>query len=176
MPSSWETGPIVIWEAMSWGVVVVSSRYIGSGLEGALKHEENCLMFNVGDCEKASQQIMRLYQDKHLWRKIREYAWVTINQRYSHKASVQQWHNVFEQILAKSSAKLLPVNVEKKPSNNRLDDLLGGANAERIRIGLRRKGPIFDAGGEWPHSWSNQQARQREDDFWRLSQQLDNQL
>ncbi|MFM6133652.1 MAG: glycosyltransferase family 4 protein, partial [Sphaerospermopsis kisseleviana] len=39
MPSSWETGPIVIWEAMAWGVAVVSSRYVGSGLEGALKND-----------------------------------------------------------------------------------------------------------------------------------------
>lgn len=173
MPSFWETGPIVIWEAMSWGIAVVSSRYIGSGLESALKHEENCLMFDVGDCEQASQQIIRLYQDQQLWQTIREQGWATINQKYSHNASVQQWHDVFEQILMKVSSKLLPVTVDQKTSNNRLDNLLGEANAERIRRGLKRQRPRCDAGGEWPHSWSNQQTSQRENDFWRLAQQLD---
>src|SRR6185503_3526342 len=59
LTSSWETGPIVIWEAMAAGVAVVSSRYIGSGLEGALQHEGNCLMFPVGDSEAAATQLAR---------------------------------------------------------------------------------------------------------------------
>ena len=32
--SLWETGPIVAWEAMANRVAVVTSAYIGSGLEG----------------------------------------------------------------------------------------------------------------------------------------------
>ncbi|MGH7566516.1 MAG: glycosyltransferase family 4 protein, partial [Gemmatimonadota bacterium] len=58
--SSWETGPLVAWEAMAEGVPVVASRYLGSGLEGALLHEENALLFEIGDTEEAARQLARL--------------------------------------------------------------------------------------------------------------------
>ena len=59
--SSWETGPIVIWEAMAHGMAVVTSHYIGSGLEGSLRHDQNCLMFPVGDFEQAADCLSKLY-------------------------------------------------------------------------------------------------------------------
>ena len=52
MPSFWETGPIVNWEAMAAGVVVVSSRYVGSGLEGSLQHGKTPCFFQSETIEK----------------------------------------------------------------------------------------------------------------------------
>ncbi|AIE74668.1 MULTISPECIES: glycosyltransferase family 4 protein [unclassified Synechocystis] len=173
MPSSWETGPIVIWEAMATGVPVVSSRYVGSGLENALRDEENCLLFVVGDWAGASEQILRLYRDKELWQRIRKAGWQTVKQRYSEVASVQQWHEVFEQVLLKPLSSIQVVNRSNRPSNNRLDRVLGQANAEKVRVLLNRKGPLCDPGGEWPHSWSGTPTEQEENEFGRLAQRLD---
>src|SRR5690606_34915092 len=58
--SSWETGPIVAWEAMAHSLCVVSSRYIGSGREGALMQDENALLFEIGDTEAAAAALERL--------------------------------------------------------------------------------------------------------------------
>ena len=58
--SLWETGPIVAWEAMANRVAVVTSAYIGSGLEGSLKPGDNCLMFPIGDAVAAADCLERL--------------------------------------------------------------------------------------------------------------------
>ena len=58
--SLWETGPIVAWEAMAHGAVVVTSAYIGSGLEGSLEPGDNCLMFPIGDAVAAADCLERL--------------------------------------------------------------------------------------------------------------------
>ena len=49
---------------MSRGVVVVTSAYIGSGLEGGLVDTENCLMFPIGDIEAAAKGIEKLQDPK----------------------------------------------------------------------------------------------------------------
>src|SRR6516225_7448142 len=56
--SKWETGPIVAWEAMARGVLVVTSAFIGSGLEGNLRHGENCLVYPVGNAAAAVKCIV----------------------------------------------------------------------------------------------------------------------
>ena len=58
--SHWETGPLVAWEAMAHGAVLVTSRYVGSGLEGSLRDGENCLMYPVGDMASAADCLARL--------------------------------------------------------------------------------------------------------------------
>lgn len=58
--SQWETGPIVAWEAMAAGLVVVSSNYVGSWLERALVHDSTALLYPIGDAHAASLQLLRL--------------------------------------------------------------------------------------------------------------------
>ncbi len=40
--STWENGPLVLFQAMARGMGAVSSRYVGSGREGALVDGVNC--------------------------------------------------------------------------------------------------------------------------------------
>jgi glycosyltransferase involved in cell wall biosynthesis len=85
--SSWETGPIVAWQAMASGMAVVSSRYVGAGLEGALEHDATALLFPCGDTDAAAGELARLREpallerlsrvvplvdDGGLWRVARE--------------------------------------------------------------------------------------------------------
>ena len=43
---------------MAHGVLVVTSAYIGSGLEGNLRHGENCLIYPLGNAAAAVECIV----------------------------------------------------------------------------------------------------------------------
>ena len=83
LTSLWETGPFVIWEAMRSGIAVVSTQYIGSGLEGALKHEKNSLLFPIGESKMASQHLPVLWKDSALKKRLVNNGYQMINERYS---------------------------------------------------------------------------------------------
>jgi glycosyltransferase involved in cell wall biosynthesis len=92
--SSWETGPIVAWEAIAAGLVVVSSRYVGSGAEGALKDGQTALLFSVGDCEAAASALAKLL-DSNLRASLADSALEMVRNRYSDSASLAAWLKVF---------------------------------------------------------------------------------
>ncbi|MBD2134011.1 glycosyltransferase family 4 protein [Sphaerospermopsis sp. FACHB-1094] len=168
MPSCWETGPIVIWEAMAMGVPVVSSRYIGSGLENALKNRENCLLFNVGDTETATQQLITLYSDPECWQNIRQNAWDLARLRYSEEASIKQWNEVFQSVISMPLKAVSVVNSKNATGDqSRLDRWLGNSTGEYIRQFLGKTCPNTGAGGEWPHSW--QAYEEHQEVFFELS-------
>lgn len=148
--SSWETGPIVAWEAMATGVVLVTSRYVGSGLEGALRHDDNCLMFPVGNAIEAARQLSRL-KEPGLVPRLTEQGKRLVRSRYTIARSVAAWAEALHSILG-----LSPRHVGAAPPNpepaGRLDSLCGVELAETVR---KRLGVGFQhrsAGGEWPHS------------------------
>src|SRR5262249_27677972 len=58
--SDWETGPIVAWEAMMHGVLVVTSRYRGLRREGVFHQGGNALIFPVGHPEEAARMLKDL--------------------------------------------------------------------------------------------------------------------
>ena len=151
MPSSWETGPIVIWEAFARGAAVVSSRYVGSGLEGALTDGANCLLFDVGDAAAASAALVRLARDPDLRRRVSAGGFETVRTRYSADASADAWESAFRSVLAAPPAAGAPPPV--RPAG-RLDGVIGPARAERVRRVTGRVGPDAGPGGEWPHALS----------------------
>ncbi|MGQ0800755.1 MAG: glycosyltransferase family 4 protein [Pseudomarimonas sp.] len=162
MPSRWETGPIVIWEAMAEGVPVVTSDYLGNGLESALIDGHNCLKFDVGDTSGAALQIERLRQDPSLSATLRRNARELIERSYSEDASIRQWHKVLEEVLALPA--LPPAANRMLPSRTRgaMDRFVGPENAERLRRLLRRRGPDSGPGGEWPHTLGARRADEAE--------------
>ena len=171
MPSAWETGPIIIWEAMAMGVPVVSSRYIGSGLESALKDKENCLLFDIGDTKRAAQQLLILYSDSVCWQDIRQNAWELAKRRYSEQASIKQWNEVFQSVLSIPLKTVSVVNSKNTGGRSRLDRWFGDSIGEYVRQFLGRTSPNTGAGGEWPHSWQAYQKHQGS--FLKLSQLKD---
>lgn len=167
--SSWETGPIVIWEAMAAGTPVVTSRYTGSGLEGLLEHEKNCLLFDVGDIQSAADRLQRLHQDAGFGESIRAAAFETVTQRLSHEVSVANWDDILNEMVGRQ-----PKRCEVKApiaDDGRLTRLVGPMVASRVRKLLRRLPPDSGPGGEWPHAMCG--ATMPEDEFLSMAAKLD---
>ena len=98
--TSWtDTGPFVVFEAMSWQVPVVSSKYYGSGLERALRHTETAMLFPIGDAAAAADCVRQLWTDRALQRKLIENAGQLVRDRYSIDTSVVEWDRVFRSVL-----------------------------------------------------------------------------
>ena len=148
--SAWETGPIVAWEAMAAGLAVVSSRYVGSGLEGALVHGSTALLFPVGDAQEAAAQLTRLRNPARL-QELGAAGFNLVKRRYSRHASLAAWMAAFQAV---SLLDPLPAPGRAVPiaAAGGLDRRLGPEAAERLRRLLRRRFHHREAGSEWPHS------------------------
>lgn len=169
--SSWETGPIVIWEAMAAGKPVVSSKYIGSGRESILEHGNNCLLFSIGDVEEAAKQLHLLSSNADAYQSIREKAFATVTQRLSCDVSVNRWDAILSDI-ASTPPVAGSMNVDDIPSSpGRLTRLLGESRASSLRQLMRRLPPDSGPGGEWPHTL--QGSTMSSEEFFFLAQDLD---
>ncbi|AFY28381.1 glycosyltransferase family 4 protein [Cyanobium gracile] len=148
--SSWETGPIVAWQAMASGMAVVSSRYVGAGLEGALEQDATALLFPCGDTDAAAGELARL-RDPALLERLSRAGHALVARRYSGAAALAAWRRALDQVTALPP--LPQVQEEPAPAPaGRLDRWLGRQRGEDLRrlLGLRfRHG---SAGSEWPHS------------------------
>jgi glycogen synthase len=168
--SSWETGPIVIWEAMASGVPVVTSRYLGSGLENSLVNGENCLMFQPGDVTAAAACIKRII-DENLTAKLITGGYQLVARKYSHAISVDAWERCFRQILA------APVKCDANNTlpmvapSGRLDAVFGTGLGETIRSKIGKIYVHKSPGSEWPHSYGIR--GHRDGSFWSLAKRLD---
>jgi glycosyltransferase involved in cell wall biosynthesis len=151
--SFWETGPIVAWEAMANGVNVVTSAYLGSGLENGLKHGDNCLMFPIGDSIAAVDCLQRL-QDARLRNRLLNGAYELVNNCYSTRISIERWNSALLSIVARPRTPT-PKRIDEKwpPPAGRLDKLFGPRLAETIRGLLGSNYHHSEPGGEWPHAF-----------------------
>ena len=151
LTSSWETGPIVIWEAMAAGVAVVTSRYVGSGLEGALADDVNCLMFPVGDVKSAAEQLGRLATNDALRLRIVAASQKLVATRYSVELSVEGWARALDRVAELPALAAVATASTPLPAG-RLDRMLGVSAGETIRRVLGVRYRHASAGGEWPHT------------------------
>jgi glycosyltransferase involved in cell wall biosynthesis len=151
--SFWETGPIVMLEAMAQGLPVVTSRYVGSGLEGGLKDGENCLLYEVGDAEGAAHQLQRAAHPV-LRHSLAVAGHDLVSQRYSREKSITAWDRSFRKVLDAPVRREVITESSPTPAG-RLDRLLGIERAESVRQVLGRRYQHIEPGGEWPHSHSS---------------------
>lgn len=150
--SQWETGPIVAWEAMVAGLVVVSSDYVGSHLEKALIHDTTALLYPIGDSQEACRQLMRLTDDL-LFQSLSVNGRNMALSRYSSQASIDAWEQAFEQILQRDRQVSSPWQQRSSaPPSGRLERFCGPVWAERLRRVLPLRTLVPDSGSEWPHS------------------------
>jgi glycosyltransferase involved in cell wall biosynthesis len=172
LTSRWETGPIVVWEAMAHGVTVVSSRYIGSGQEAALRHGENALLFDVGDPQGAADLVRKCHANRESAARLARAGRELIRQRYTIDASVGTWAEALEAVLGQPLRPLRPL--PNGPPAGRLDPILGEGRGETLRRLLRRTGPDRGPGGEWPHRLSQGRLDDTDDtSFWQIAAELD---
>lgn len=150
--SNWETGPIVAWEAMAAGLVVVSSQYVGSRSEGALIDNVTALSFPVGDCKTAAAQIARL-RDPGLREKVSASGREMVMKRYSEEESLKAWVYALNRVMkldAKSGD--WEKSMEKTRPSGRLQRLVGIPLSEKLRVLFSTKIDAGSPGNEWPHS------------------------
>lgn len=148
--SAWETGPIVAWEAMAAGMAVVSSRFLGSGLEGALVHGQTALLYPIGEAAAAAAQLALLARGERL-AELAAAGGDLVRRRYSREASLTAWMRAFHAVADLPSLPL-PAAAAAPAAAGRLDRLLGAAAASTLRRALRRRFRHSEAGSEWPHS------------------------
>lgn len=171
--SFWETGPIVIWEAMARGLPVVTSRYIGAGLEGSLRDDENCLLYPVGDSEAAADQLQRL-ADPDLRARLANRGQALVAERYTRPRSVEQWDLSLRAVLAQPQRPISRISVPNSPAG-RLDHWLGVGGGETIRRLLGLTHQHAEAGSEWPHVNQHNDAQDSDSNFfWPRSFLIDN--
>ncbi len=151
--SSWETGPIVAWQAMASGMAVVSSRYVGSGLEGALVHEATALLFPCGNTAAAADELGRLRQAPLLDRLSRA-GHALVAGRYSEAASLDAWRRALGEVMTLPPLPAAPPEPTAAAAG-RLDRWLGRGRAEDLRRLLGMRFRHASAGSEWPHSGSH---------------------
>lgn len=150
--SEWETGPIVAWEAMTCGLAVVSSSYVGSLAEKALIHNETALIYPVGKAKEAALQINRL-SNPLFHRQIATSGRRMVNSRYTSEVSLTAWENSFERIISLPDRVVLPLKVKRRTqANGRLELLLGSYLSETVRLFLPPSSTATNPGSEWPHS------------------------
>lgn len=149
--SVWETGPIVAWEAMSHGLPVVSSRYVGSGMEGALVDGQTAMLFEIGDIDGAVAAIARL-RVPGLRQTLVSRGLALVRERYSREASVAAWHHALGSVM---DAPRKPATAPRfSTPAGRLDRWLGVQRAEDLRRRLGVRHEPDSPGAAWPHSGS----------------------
>ena len=168
--SKWETGPIVAWEAMARGILVVTSAYIGSGLEGNLRHGENCLIYPLGNAAAAVECIVKA-QDVELRSRLTSAGIAFVREKMTHELSIKYWSQCFTDIKSQPIQAPSLENTRCEPAG-RLDRLLGTRLGETVRHVLHRK-PIapVEPGQEWPHVSVTSQIP--EETFWDLARAAD---
>lgn len=163
LTSSWETGPIVAWEAIQNGVTLVSSRYIGSIEEGSLKHQENCLMFDIGDIKEAAQQLKQARSPK-LRASLNKNALTLVENKYSINRSLKKWAECLTIIANRDTRKHVANLVVNRDRGFITDNMfrLFGKRGLRLTESIRRiVNASFDhaeAGSEWPHCGRNKDS------------------
>ncbi|MGB5708323.1 MAG: glycosyltransferase family 4 protein [Arenicellales bacterium] len=172
--SSWETGPITIWEAMAAGVPVVTSRYTGSGVENSLEDQHNVSMFDVGDVRAAADCLQSLFHDTELRRRLVKNGFELVKQRYSISRSVDSCQRALRTIMALPPREDIALEAAEKPVQGRLDRWLGASKGEKLRRVLGRTWKHRSAGSEWPHARVGMSAENQEK-FDTLARALDQQ-
>lgn len=143
--SDWETGPLVAWEAMMHGVVVLTSAYLGQRREGVLQDGDTALVFPIGEPQQAADKLIAFARDGTKLESIGEQGRRFAERRLGVERMVAEWRGAIERVTASSPKRRSPGT----PSTWRL-----GSALERIEDLLRRmlKRPIISgtSHGEWP--------------------------
>lgn len=150
LTSSWETGPIVAWEAMRHGAALVSTRYVGLEDEGALRDQENCLLSPIGDVEGLARCVAHLEADPSMRQRLGAAGQALVEQRYSLDASGDAWDRELRSAIATPASEAAPPL--SSPGRGRLERWFGAAGAETVRRLSGRKGEAAGPGDEWPHA------------------------
>lgn len=147
-----ETGPLSTWEAMMHGVVPVTSRYLGLCAEGFIRHEENALVYPVGDDAAAAKNIERLTSDDGLFKSLSAAARSCAEQSRSVEGMVSNWATLLRAVNGEDAVRFRYPG-EQGGGSGRLDRMgVPPAIAELIRRLAGRSFKHNSPGEEWPRN------------------------
>lgn len=151
-----ESFGICLVEGMMNGVVPVSSRFLGQAAEGIVRHEENALLFAVGDAEGAADQLARLATESSLQDRLSSAARRTAETRYTWEQSVNGWISALEAASAMppTVGDVLPPYPAGPPGSLDRLGLPDGVvdTVRRTRRLMFGTDPGMAGGEEWPYT------------------------
>lgn len=103
LPSLWEAFPIALLEAMSMGKAVIGTNV--DGTPEIIMHEQNGLLIDVNDVEKASADaLLRLCTDEALRKRLQQAAIKSIYNTYNVETLARKNEEVYLQLLRERQA------------------------------------------------------------------------
>jgi glycosyltransferase involved in cell wall biosynthesis len=96
MFSQSEAFGISLIEAMSHGVLPVSSRFVGSRGEGFLIDHVTARLFDIGDAVHCSAIVCQLHENRSVLQAMSLNAHALISQRYEWSRCIERWHQALE--------------------------------------------------------------------------------
>ena len=153
---------------MARGVLVVTSAYIGSGLEANLRDGENCLIYPLGNAAAAVKCILES-GNARIRNRLTRAATEFVGEKMTHERSIEYWSQSFIKI---NSQPIKPSieDIRFEPAG-RLDRLLGMRLGEMVRHVPHGRRIPEEAGEEWPHISVASQIPK--DIFWDLARAAD---
>ncbi len=149
--SDWETGPMVAWEAMTHGVVVVTSQYRGLACEGVLRDRQNAMVYPVGDVQRAVECLVALAEDEELRRRLAEAGESTASTFLSAERTTAEWADLVRDLGARPRALGGPLVECGDTAGSRLESLgLPPRVAALVRKVTGRSRPHSYPSEEWP--------------------------
>jgi glycosyltransferase involved in cell wall biosynthesis len=146
-----ETGPLVAFEAMMNGCVVLTSDFSGRKENGQLRDGENCLVFPVGDMRAAAALLEKLQaapaERVRLADRAREFS----VQHRSLAWMVKRWESELTEVMSSEDLAVGDWMEETSNGASRLESWgVSAGAAEMIRVMTNRRFTHASAGEEWP--------------------------
>jgi glycosyltransferase involved in cell wall biosynthesis len=143
VPSESESGPLVAWEAMSHGLLVLSSEYTGLRREGILRDDETAIVFPVGQPIVAARRLQEALGNPAEARRVAERGRTVAAERLEVSVSVGAWEAVLERVMDLPPRPMsVAAGTDCRPGwKERTEDIL--------RVALRR--PLM--AGTWQEEW-----------------------
>lgn len=145
-----ETGPLVAFEAMVNGCLVVTSDFAGRGGNPVLVDGETCLAFPVGDMRAAANCVQRAAHAPQTARAIASQGQSAAMAQRSLDATADRWQELIESLMR--SPIVHAAQTPLAPRTGGLFSRLGVPEraAEMLRRLARRQFTHASAGEEWP--------------------------
>lgn len=98
MFSQSEAFGISLVEAMTHGVVPVSSQFVGHRSEGFLREGETARLFDIGDARGCARAVQELAEDREQLERLAKRAWAWVREHYSWERCTRDWVEALETI------------------------------------------------------------------------------
>ena len=112
LPSRFEGCPNALMEAMAAGCACVAAGIRGS-VDRILRHEQDGLLFRVGDADDLGRQLQRLAEDDALRRRLAAAGRARVENAFSIQRTAERYAGVFRAILAGPAIRRPPLPLER---------------------------------------------------------------